>query len=62
MLNQKSITRGDKKMKDSNKLPEQKLLEILLYFCMKGEETEKLKIIDFIDEIKQVLSSINTKK
>lgn len=49
-------------MKDSNKLSEQILLELLLYFCIKGEETEKLNIIDFIEEIKQVLSSINTNK
>lgn len=49
-------------MKDSNKLSEQIFLELLLYLCIKGEETEKLNTRDFIDEIKQVLSSINFNK
>jgi hypothetical protein len=61
MLN-REYKREEKTMKDSNKLSEQILLELLLYFCIKGEETEKLNTIDFIEEIKQVLSSINTNK
>ena len=43
----------------SDKVPQQKLLEILISTYKKGHETD-IKIVDIIEDLKEQILSINT--